>query len=110
MDCKMPKAMTEIATVKQICKKNLPGLEDKHPLFSDFTNYMKISGRNNIDDEIWKFYDIELEKEVEQQNLFVHCISLKSRACVVHVRFKIITEGYANQVRATIKEIDEVDF
>ena len=71
---------------------------------------MKENGRNYIDNEIWKYYEMEVEKEVEQGNQFIECIILRSQACVVHVRFKIITEGYANKVRATIKEVNEVDF
>ena len=110
LDVKLPDAMAEISTIKKILKRNVPGLGDTHPVFSEFTNFIKENGRSNIDDEIWRYYEIMLERQVEQKNTFVECIRLMSHASVVHVRLQVISNIFANKVRAINKDINEVDF
>ena len=110
LDVKLPDAMTEIQVIKKIAKKNVPNLGDMHPVFSGFTNFIKDHGRSTVDEQIWREYQIQIEKKVEQKNKFVECLVLQSKACVVHVRLQIISDTFANSVRAVNKEIDEVEF
>ena len=84
LDVKLPSVMSDISVIKQVAKKTIFGLEDKHPLFSGFTNWIKNQGMTTIGDEIWKFYEIVLHRKVEPGNKLVECVRLKNKSCVVH--------------------------
>ena len=109
-DVKMPNALTDISVLKRITQTHENDITEQHPAFSGFTSWLKINGKSNFDDEIWKHYEIVLTRQVEQKNKFVKSLKLKSGATVVHVRLQILAETYANRVRAENKNIDEAEF
>ena len=110
VDLKLPDAVTDLDIMKLVCKRNDVTMAEKHPVFSGFAQYLKSTGRSAVDDELWHYYKIDLEKKVEANNKFVNCMTLRSSSTVCHVRLQLVSDTFANSVRAKSMDIDEVDF
>ena len=110
INMKMPDAFTDLSIIKQIWKKYDDKLGDKHLVYSGFANFIKLTGKGALDDELWSYYKINLGKKVEQKNKFVKCMTLRSTACICHVKLQVISDTFSNCIREAKFDIDVADF